>query len=150
MFAPGTGEQGNRGTGEKEKVRTPVQTEPHSAEPDLTAAASATPGADLVRAIVPKGHPSATLTALRLPASELLKTGADADVVAEALRLWCDKPSIGNGRTILASLCSEVIKSRNTPRNGTANGRPHKMRALVELAQQTAAEEHRTRKELPA
>lgn len=73
---------------------------------------SATPGADLVREIVPKDHPPATLTSLRHQASELLNTGTPRDVVADALRLWCDKPSVGIGRTILASLCSEVIKTR--------------------------------------
>jgi len=45
-------------------------------------------------------------------------------VIGAALRLWCDKPSVGNGRTILSSLCSEVIKSRDSPprhRNGSAD-----------------------------
>lgn len=118
----GTGEQGNRGTGEIS--RTPVQTEPHSDEPEPTSAASATRGADLVRANIPKGHPPATLTSLRLQAGELLKTGTDPEVIGAALRLWCDKPSVGNGRTILSSLCSEVIKSRDSPpsrRNGSAD-----------------------------
>jgi hypothetical protein len=110
-LATGTGEQGNRGTGESP---TPVRTEPHSA-PEPTAAASATPGADLVREVVPHGHPPATLTSLRLQASELLNTGTDRDTVSAALKLWCDKPGIGIGRTILSSLCSEVIKSRATP-----------------------------------
>lgn len=76
---------------------------------------SATPGADLVRAIVPNGHPPATLTSLRLQASELLNTGTDENTVRIALQLWCDKPGVGIGRTILASLCSEAIKSRTTP-----------------------------------
>lgn len=81
---------------------------------------SATRGADLVRANVPKDHPATTLTALRLQASELVNTGTDPDTVAAALRLWCDKPGVGIGRTILSSLCSEVIKTRNgAGRNGT-------------------------------
>lgn len=80
---------------------------------------AATPGADLVREIVPKGHPAATLTALRLQASELLHNGTDTDTVRAALRLWCDKPGVGIGRTILASLASEAIKSRSSPRDGT-------------------------------
>jgi hypothetical protein len=79
---------------------------------------SATPGADLVREIVPKGHPPATLTALRLQASELLNSGTERDDVAAGLRLWCDKPGVGNGRTILASLVSEAIKSRTTAGRG--------------------------------
>lgn len=147
--APGTGEQRSRGTGEL--VGTPVQTEQHS-EPAPTSASAAGPAADLVRANIPKGHPGATLSMLRIQTSELLNTGTDPDTIAAALRLWCEKPGVGIGRTILSSLCSEVIKSRDAPRNGTngTNGKPHKMRALVELAQQTAAEESRTRKELPA
>jgi hypothetical protein len=150
VLAPVTGEQRNRGTEEK-KARTQVQTEQHSgeAEPPHTPAIAATRGADLVRANIPKGHPNATLTSLRLQASELLNTGTEPDVVAEALRLWCNKPGVGIGRTILSSMCSEVIKSKAAQTNG-ANAKPHKMRALVELAQQTAAEETRTRKELPA
>ena len=112
----GTGEQGNRGTGEKENVRTPVQTEPHSDEPAPASAMVATRGADLVRANVPKGHPGATLTSLRLQASELLNTGTDPEIVAAGLRLWSDKPSVGIGRTILSSMCSEVIKSRAAPK----------------------------------
>jgi hypothetical protein len=115
-LAPGTGEQGNRGTGEK--PRTPVQTEPHSDETDEPApqpAAAATRGADIVRRVIPKGHPNATLTALRIQASELLNTGTEPDTVEQALRLWCDKPGVGIGRTILSSLCSEVIKSRDRP-----------------------------------
>ena len=110
-FATGTGEQGNRGTGEPP---TGLGTEPHSAPPP-SAAASATPGADVVREVVPTGHPPATLTALRIQASELLNTGTDRDTVKAALQLWCDKPGIGIGRTILASLASEVIKARAAP-----------------------------------
>jgi hypothetical protein len=102
-------------------------------------AISATPGADLVREIIPKGHPAATLTSLRLQASELLNTGTDRDTVAAGLRLWVDKPGVGIGRTILASMVSEVIKGRDPK---ATNGRqPHKLRALAELAAQVRAEE---------
>lgn len=106
---------------------------------------AATPAADLVRAIVGTGHPAATLTALRIQTAELLHQGTAQDLVETALRLWCDKPAVGNGRNILASLCSEVIKSRASP---GPSGKPHKMRTLAQLAQETAAEENR--KELPA
>lgn len=114
--------------------------EPANFDDPRGAGISATPAADLVRAIVPKGHPPATLTSLRLQASELLKTGTDSDVVADALRLWCDKPGVGNGRTILASLCSEVIKSRAAP-NASTSGKPHKLRALADLAAEVRAAE---------
>ena len=96
------------------------------AEQHLGSAQAATPGADLVREIIPKEHPHATLTMLRLQASELINTGTDPEIVAAGLRLWADKPSVGIGRTILASMCSEVIKSRNPPTAPTApaaNGR---------------------------
>lgn len=76
---------------------------------------AATPAADLIREVVPSGHPPATLTALRIQASELLNTGADRADVKAAIQLWCDKPGVGIGRTILASLTSEVIKSRVAP-----------------------------------
>ena len=89
-----------------------VGTEPTDAQAQ---GISATPGANLVREIVPKGHPPATLTSLRLQASELLNTGTDEPTVRAALQLWCDKPGVGIGRTILASLCSEAIKSRTMP-----------------------------------
>ena len=130
-LAPGTGEQRNRGT---EEVRTPVVTEQHSDdsnEPPPTNGMAATRGADLVRANIPKGHPNATLTSLRIQASELLNTGQSPDDVAAALRLWCDKPNVGTGRTILASLCSEVIKTRGAP---TRNGTDAKALGWAELA----------------
>lgn len=85
---------------------------------------SATPGADLVRAVVPKGHPSATLTSLRIQASELLRQGAEPDVVRVALELWCAKPGVGIGRTILSSLYSEAIKTRTAPAAASSQQRP--------------------------
>lgn len=92
---------------------------------------AATPAADLVRDIVPDTHPKATLTALRHQASELLHEGTNPDLVAEALRLWCGKPSVGNGRTILASMVSEVVKARAAPpRRSTADDRVMETQAL--------------------
>lgn len=82
---------------------------------------AATPGADLIREHIDRSHPDATKTALRLQASELLRSGTEPEIVAAALQLWNTKPGIGNGRTILASLCSEVIKTRAAPI--AANGR---------------------------
>lgn len=114
---------------------------------------SATPGADLVREIMPRGHPPATLTTLRLQASELLNTGTERAVVIGALRLWCSKPSVGLGRTILASLASEFIKSQSAP-IANAGGQVHKMRATANLAAELRAAESQAlapvvRKELP-
>lgn len=173
-LAPGTGEQGNRGTGENSGSVQRERSVSNARERDgadrmgrpemsLTALAGnpdpapeppppdrgiTTEARTLVAEIVPAGHPRATTTALQTQTARLLNTGTDPDVVAAALRLWCDKPAVGIGQTIMASLVSEVIKSRDAPM--PPKGKPHKMRALVELAQQTAAQEARNRKELPA
>lgn len=178
VLAPGTGEQGNRGTGENssgyvqrersvsnardrndarqaDRMGRPSMSitelagnddsAPEPPPPDRGITAQAR---ELVADIVPDGHPRATVTALRAQSSRLLNGGTDPEIVAAALRLWCDKPAVGIGQTIMASLVSEVIKSRDAPL--PRNGKPHKMRALVELTQETAAQEARDRKELPA
>lgn len=121
----------------KTETETEKRTTHLSSQEDLSSGRAATPGADLVREIIPNGHPSATLTSLRLQASELLNTGTDRETVAAGLRLWLDKPGIGIGRTILSSLCSEVIKTRTAP----VNGKPHKLRVLAELANEVRAAE---------
>lgn len=81
--------------------------------PAPTSAVSATPGAELVRRHIDPSHPGPTKTALRIQASELIRGGTDPEIVTAALQLWNAKPGIGIGRTILASLVSEVIKSKN-------------------------------------
>lgn len=123
-----------------------------SASPDSTAreprSAPVRPDANrLVAEIIPETHPSAVRTELRLQASALLNDGQPPDTVAEALHLWTAKNV--HPKT-LPSLVSEVINHRNKPAATSANGKPHKMRALAELAQETAEQETRTRKELPA
>lgn len=107
--------------------------------PEPTSAASATPGAALVREHIRGNHPGATLTALRIQASELLKTGTDRETVAAALQLWNDKPSVGIGRTILASLCSEVIKSAS---GSSQSASKSKLRKTVSLANRVRAQEN--------
>lgn len=84
----------------------------NATEPNGLSSRAATPGAELVREIIPNDHPATTRTALRLQASELLRRGTDPDVVRAALHLWLEKPNLGVGRTIVSSLCSEVIKTR--------------------------------------
>jgi hypothetical protein len=92
---------------------------------------AATPAADLVRAIVPDIHPKSTLTTLRHQTSELLHEGTDPELVAAALRLWCDKPAVGNGRNILASMVSEVVKAKAAPqRRSTTDDRVIATQAL--------------------
>lgn len=123
-----------------------------SASPDSTGreprSAPIRPDANrLVAERIPDSHPNAVRTELRLQASALLNEGQPADVVAAALDLWTAKNV--HPKT-LPSLVSEVINQRGKPTGNSANGKPHKMRALVELAQETAAHEARNRKELPA
>lgn len=99
---------------------------PESAtEPNGRDAAAATPGADLVRAIIPAEHPDAVKTALRLRASELINRGTPTETVAAALRLWLTKPNLGPNT--LPALVSEVIKTANgharaAPVNGLTAG----------------------------
>lgn len=97
---------------------------------------AATPGAELVRELIPRSHPDAVRTALRIRASELIRQGHTRADVAAALELWLTKPSLGPNA--LPSLLSEVIKSRAAPNGG---GTPHKMRAYAELAAEERAAE---------
>lgn len=101
--------------------------------PAPTSAVSATPGAELVRRHIDPSHPGPTKTALRIQASELIRGGTEPEIVTAALQLWNAKPGIGIGRTILASLASEVIKSkypRATPALSTADQRVAQVQAL--------------------
>lgn len=72
---------------------------------------AATPGADLVRRIIPNEIPDATRTALRHQASALINNGTPPDVAEQALRDWLAKTGVGPG--ILPSLAADVIKRRN-------------------------------------
>lgn len=114
--ATGTGEQGNRGTGE---VPTAVQTEQHSGETQLDARA-ATPAADLVRKHIPRDIPAATQTGLRLATGELLKTGTPEDVVADALDEWLTRTGIGP--SVLHSIAADIVKRRNGHATAATNG----------------------------
>lgn len=97
---------------------------------------AATPGAALVNEIIPREHPDAVRTLLRIRASELLRAGhAKADVAA-ALELWLNKPSLGPN--VLPSLLSEVIRSRTAPAGRTGPG-ADKTRAFAELAAEERA-----------
>lgn len=113
---------------------SPAPTPAAAAIPEPHDAASATSGAELVRTIIPREHPDSVKSMLRIRASELLNTGTPPPDVAEALRLWLTKPSLGPN--VLPSLVSEVIKARTAP-----NGKPHKMRTALELAAELRAEE---------
>lgn len=108
--------KGNTSTHNEHQAPTPAAVaiaEPIDAE-------SATPGAELVNAIIPREHPAAVKTALRIRASELLRSGTPKPIVDAALRLWLTKPNLGPNT--LASLVSEVIKTRAAPHPNAPNG----------------------------
>lgn len=106
-----------------------------SHESNAAGGIAATPGADLVRELIPRDHPDAVRTALRIRASELIRAGTPKPDVAAALELWLTKPSLGPNA--LPSLVSEAVKLRN----GHGNGRPSKIRSIAQLAQEVRAEE---------
>ncbi len=108
------------------KTKTKTKTQNSHPSGELTtvdaadAAESATPGAELVRAIIPAEHPAAVRTMLRIRASELIRAGNSKTDVGAALELWLSKPHLGPNS--LASLVSEVIKARAAPGVRTSNG----------------------------
>lgn len=86
-------------------------------------AIAATPGADLVRRVIPRDHPGAIQTGLRMQASALIKAGTPPETVEAALQLWLTKSGVGPG--VLPSLVSDVIKAGNRsqqPVNGLTPG----------------------------
>lgn len=107
-------------------------------EPPGAAAISATPGADLVRQVIPDTLPNATRTALRLQANALLKAGSQRADVLDALRDWLTKTGVGPG--VLPSLVADVVKRRtgygehiaasSAPRQSTADLRVAQAQAL--------------------
>jgi hypothetical protein len=81
-------------------------------------AQAATPGADLVRELIPTAIPDSERTMLRIKASALLREGSTREDVAEGLRLYLAKPHLGAGA--LPALVSEAIRSRTAPaKNGS-------------------------------
>lgn len=97
-------------------------------------AVAATPGAELVNELIPRSHPDAVRTMLRIRATELLRSHPKVDVAA-ALELWLSKP--GLGPNALPSLVSEVVKTRAAP--AAAGRQPSKLRAFAELAAEERA-----------
>lgn len=85
-------------------------------------AVSATPGAELVRRIIPSEQPDSVKTALRIRASELVRNGHPSADVAAALQLWLTKPHLGPHA--LPTLLSEVLRSRNGNHTTTGIGKP--------------------------
>lgn len=81
-------------------------------DPNARDSIAATPGAELVRQLVPDEHPDAVRTMLRIKATELIHAGHPRDLVAQAIQLWLTKPSLGPNA--LPSLVSEVIKTRTS------------------------------------
>jgi hypothetical protein len=98
---------------------------------------AATPGAELVRELIPDTHPAAVRTQLRIRASELIRQGHPRSDVAAALELWLTKPSLGPNA--LPSVLSEVVKARAAPNGAKPTS---KLRATAELAAELRAEEN--------
>jgi hypothetical protein len=119
-----------------------------AAEPHRSPGRSATPGAALVRRIIPDTYPNAIRTELRIQANALLKDNQPTQAVEAALKLWLTKTGVGP--RVLPSLLADILKAQTPTTNGTTNGKPHKMRALAQIAEETAATENRNRKELQA
>ena len=85
-------------------------------DPNGRGSIAATPGAELVRQLIPREHPDTVRTALRIRASELIRQGHSRADVAATLELWLTKPSLGPNA--LPSLLSEVVKARAAPAGG--------------------------------
>lgn len=123
--------QGNQNTSTCNEHLAPAPAAPAFAEP--LDAVSATPGADLVRKIVPRQFPDSERTMLRIKASELINQGTAPDIVAEALRIWVTKTGVGP--SILPSLVSDVLKRRAAPHAQTAvNGHDAKVNEFLAYA----------------
>lgn len=130
--APGTGEQGNRGTEEQGKR-------------DL--AAQAQPPKNRATRITSDWMPDR-------PVIEAMKTERpDVDFDAEHRRFidyWLGKSGRDATKVDWNATWRNWIRNARAP-STAPNGRAHKMRTLAELAQETAAEENRIiPKELPA
>lgn len=103
----------------------------------------------LVAEIIPKTHPNAVRTELRLQSSALLNEGQPPDIVAAALRLWNTKNV--HPKT-LPSLISELINRNGKPDPTSTNTTPpgrtppsqRKVAAALELANRFAENPTRT------
>lgn len=91
-----------------------------SATEPYGAGISATPGADLVRAIIPNSLPSAVRTGLRIQTNALLKQGHSRADLTAALQLWLTKTGVGP--RLLPSLLADVMKTRGGHGPPSANG----------------------------
>jgi hypothetical protein len=128
--------KGNTSTCNPQPSPTPAA----AALPETLDSIAATPAANLVRAVIPIEHPPAVQTTLRIRAGELLHAGTPTPDVEAALRLWLTKPHLGPNA--LASLVSEVIKSRAGPAvNGHPTGADAKALAWQALGRQIEAKE---------
>ena len=112
-LAPGTGEQGNRGTGEIIPTAVDlVTTQRENDEPKNGPAESATIGAELVaRADLPAGIPAQTIAKLRVNATNLVCAGSAPTHVLAALRTYGTRTGVTPG--ILADLVADEAKRAN-------------------------------------
>ena len=110
--APGTGEQGNRGTGEIPAAVGNVTTQRDNDEPKSGPSESATIGAQLVaQADLPDGIPKQTLAKLRVNATNLVCAGSAPAHVLAALRTYGTRTGVTPG--LLADLVADEAKRVN-------------------------------------
>lgn len=111
-LAPGTGEQGNRGTGEIPAAVGNVTTQRDNDEPKSGPSESATIGAQLVaQANLPDGIPKQTLAKLRVNATNLVCAGSAPAHVLAALRTYGTRTGVTPG--LLADLVADEAKRVN-------------------------------------
>jgi len=127
----------------KTKTETETKTENSGYHPEAATegngrdAIAATPGADLVRELIPASIPAAERTMLRIKASALIREGQTREDVAQALRLYLAKPHLG--AAALPTLVSEAIRSRAAP--PPVNGHDSKVNGYLAIANQTSRRE---------
>lgn len=112
ILRPGTGEQGNRGTGEIPAAVGNVTTQRENDEPKNGPSESATIGAQLVaQANLPDGIPKQTLAKLRVNATNLVCAGSAPAHVLAALRTYGTRTGVTPG--LLADLVADEAKRVN-------------------------------------
>jgi hypothetical protein len=161
-FLPGTGEQGNRGTGEQDddaRANEPPPPEPPDDQIEVVIDPTDVPDQIETPTRQSKPHPSSaaktvvrqvlgtadydrrTIERLAVGVGRLASQGKPDALIREALAEWDRRPNAKP--EWLESVYGDVVKrSRAQP------AQPHKMRALAELAAEERAHEQANRKEL--
>lgn len=149
----GTGEQGNRGTGEKDDHAPAKQQEPLEVEAVVVPEHIDTPNKPtkryasdaaktVVRQCVP-GYPRTTIDRLAVQVEKLTQEGHTDALIREALKEWEQRPNCDKPEFLPTVLGDLVKKSRQGPT------KVHKLRGYAQLAQEVREQEQsESRKEL--